>query len=401
MLGANRTYVNQTGFSKNTVLVPSINNGITYAASLANPFPSGFTAGVGAALGLATYTGNVITFSPRTLKTPYTQRWQLSVQHEVMRSTVLEIAYVGMRGVRLLDTRQADPIPRQYLSTLPVRDQQTINALSAQVTNPFYPILPGTGLAAANVSLSQLLMPYPEFTGISYSENRGYGWYHALQTRVERRLSAGLTANFAWTWSKNREAATYLNATDPGLSRAISALDRTHNVRLTTVYQLPFGSGRKWMSSANRGIRGIVSGWQSQLIFYYQSGTPLGFGDAIFNGDLHDIELPGDKRTQLQWFNTSLFNTNPSQQLASNIITMPLRLASVRDGGLNSWDASLIKNTRIREKLTLQFRAESTDVFNHPTFAAPNTTPSSAAFGSVTSENQWPRVIQFAVKVLF
>jgi hypothetical protein len=399
MLGTNRTLVNQTGFSNTTPLVASTNNGQTFLDSLNNPFPSGFSAGAGAALGLATYDGKSITFSNRNLETPYVQRWQASVQRELMRNTMVEVAYVGARGVRLIDTKQWDAIPRQYLSTLPVRDQQTINVLTSQVLSPFYPVLPNTSLAATTVALSQLLLPYPEFTGISSSENRGYNWYHSLQTSFQRRFASGLTLNFNWTWSKNMEAMAYLNATDPALERVISSLDRTHRVVANGLWELPFGQGRKWLTSG--WLNRIAGGWQAMVIFTKQVGAPLGFGNAIFNGNLHDIELPSDERTIYQWFNTSLFNTNPAQQLADNIITMPLRLACVRDGGLNEMDTSLIKDIRLHEQVSLQLRGEFINALNHPTFAAPNTTPSSTAFGAVTTLNQGARTSQVGLKIRF
>jgi len=79
---------------------------------------------------------------------------------------VLEVSYVGNRGTRLRATQDLNPIPRSYLSTLPARDQATINLLSAQVANPFYPLLPRTNLAATTVARSQLLKPDPQFSGV-------------------------------------------------------------------------------------------------------------------------------------------------------------------------------------------------------------------------------------------
>jgi hypothetical protein len=268
-----------------------------------------------------------------------------------------------------------------------------------QVRSPFYPLLPNTSLAAANVALSQLLLPYPEFTGITSEENRGYNWYHSLQTRFERQLTSGFTFNFTWTWSKNMEAMAYLNATDPALTRVISALDRTHRVVASGLWELPFGRGRRWLTSGL--LNKIAGGWQSETIFVRQVGAPMGFGNAIFNGDLHDIELPSDQRTIYQWFNTSGFNRNSAQQLADNIITMPLRFSCIRDGGLNERDTSLIKITPLYERVSLELRAELLNAFNHPTFAAPNTTPSSTAFGAVTALNHGARIPQFAVKLRF
>ena len=87
--------------------------------------------------------------------------------------SVLEVSYVGNRGVRQRISRNLDSLPNQYLSTSPFRDQATINLLSAQVPNPFYPLLPGTSLSGTTVARSQLLVAYPQFTGVSVDVNQG------------------------------------------------------------------------------------------------------------------------------------------------------------------------------------------------------------------------------------
>ena len=122
----------------------------------------------------------------------------------------------------------------------------------------------------------------------------------------------------------------------------------------------------------------------------------------IFLGDLKNIPLPKDQRNVNRWFNTEAgFNKNNAQQLGSNIRTFPSRFSGVRADGPNNWDLSIIKNTRIKESVSLQFRAEAINALNHPQFTAPNTTPTSTAFGTVTGEFAWPRVIQFGLKALF
>jgi hypothetical protein len=295
-----------------------------------------------------------------------------------------------------------NPVPRRYLSTLPVRDQATIDYLSAQVANPFYPLLPRTGLASTTVSRSQLLRPYPHFTGVGLNQNLGYSWYHSLQVRFERRFSAGLTATLSYTWSKTMEAISFLNSTDPRPEEVISAQDRTHRTALTWLYELPFGPGKRWGGSSHAVAARLTGGWQIQGIYTAQSGAALGFGNAVFTGNLKDIPLPKDRRGPSQWFNIDAgFERNSQRQLGSNIRTFPSRFSGVRADGPNNWDLSVIKNTQITEILKLQFRAEAINALNHPQFTAPNTTPVSTAFGVVTGEFAWPRVIQFGLKILF
>jgi hypothetical protein len=198
------------------------------------------------------------------------------------------------------------------------------------------------------------------------------------------------------------EALSYLNPTDTQLEEVISSQDRTHRLAITTMYELPFGRGKRFAGPSNAFVSKAIGGWQVQGIYTAQSGAPLGFGNAIFTGNLANIPLPKDQRTVDRWFNIDAgFNRNVSQQLASNIRTLSSRFSGVRADGTNNWDISFIKNTTIRESTQLQFRAEAINALNHPQFTAPNTTPTSTAFGTVTGEFAWPRVIQFGMKLLF
>ena len=178
-LGINHQSVIQTGFGQPTNVIPSVDNGQTFIASLANPFPNGIQDAPGAALGLKTYLGRAITFYDSHPVTPYMQRWNVGIQREVRRGIRLDVSYVGNRGTKLQITRQLDPIPAQYLSTLPVRDATAINFLSASVANPFasIPEFAGSGMTGTTVARSQLLKPFPEFTGVTAPLNTGYSWY--------------------------------------------------------------------------------------------------------------------------------------------------------------------------------------------------------------------------------
>ena len=277
------------------------------------------------------------------------------------------------------------------MSTSAVRDQAAIDFLSAQVPNPFFPLLPRTSLSGSTVSRSQLLRPYPQFTGITRDTNEGYSDYHSLQTRFEKRLTAGYTVNVAWTWSKFLEATSFLNETDLDPERVISDQDRTHRVVMSGLWELPFGRGRRFAGSARGVVGKLLEGWQTQAIYQFQSGAPLGFGNSIFSGDIDSLNLSSSERTIYQWFNTSTgFERNNSRQLASNLRVLSTRFSSIRSDVLNNWDLSVVKNTSLAEEVRLQFRTEFINAFNHAQFGVPNTTPTSASFGRVTATSQWP-----------
>ena len=385
-----RQNVNQSGFSRRTLLVPSLNNGQSFLASTATPYPGGIDRPNGAAQGLLTFAGQGVSYFNSGLRTPYTQRWQFSVQREVVKDMALEVAYVGSMSQDLRISRAQNPIPRQFLSTAVTRDQPAIDALSRAVTNPFYPLLPNTGLAATTTTRGQLLRPYPQFTGVSVTNNDGYSNYHSLQSRLEKRFSSGYTLMTSYTWSKFMEGIGYLNETDPKPEYVVSDQDRTHRLVASGIWELPFGRGKR------------IGGWQIQGIYQYQAGAALGFGNAIFNGDLKAIPLASDKRSIGRWFNTDAgFERNAARQLGSNIRYLPSRYNGIRGDAMDNWDLSVIKNTYFTERIYLQFRAEFLNAFNHAQFLAPNTTPASTTFGTVTETAQMPRLMQFGLKIFF
>ncbi len=405
-LGIHRGDVGPTqyGFSLRTEVIPSLDNGLTFRATLSNPFPDGIQEPRGAADGLNTFLGRSVRFYDETPRAAHQQRWQVSFQRQLPQRVLFEAAYVGNRGVNLEIPRDLRYLPVKYLSRSPLRDQATIDYLSAQVPNPFFPLLPGTGLSGRNVSRSYLLssQDYAHFTGLTTTMYEGYSWYHALQVKTERRFAADWTVNAAYQWSKNMEATGRLNGMDSPLEYVISDQDRPHRFVVSGIWELPFGRGRRLLGSAHAVVDRIAGGWQVQGIFTAQGGPPFGFGNALFIGNIHDITLPKSQRTPSRWFNIDAgFERASARQLGSNYRLMPTRFNNVRGDGFNTWDLSVLKNTRIREDINLQFRGEFLNAFNHPMFAVPNTSPTSTAFGQVTSQRGYPRRIQLGFKLLF
>ena len=403
--GIDRQDVNQGGFSQATNIVPTLDNGLTFRATLSNPFPDGLQIPPGASGGLTTFLGRGVSFFPDRVVNPYMQRWSLSLQHELPGRMLTQVSYVGNRGAKLGVATQLDAVPAKYLSTARVRDQATIDFLSTQVTNPFSTLaeFSGTGLAAQRVGRSQLLLPYPQFTGASVTLPAGYSYYHSLQVEVEKRMVRGLMFQSSWTWSKFMEARTYLNDTDSRPEKVISDQDFTHRIIASALYELPFGTGKPLLGKAPRALDYVVGGWQLQGWFEGTTGAALGFGNAIFNGNLSDIPLPVGQRTSDRWFNTNAgFERDSRRALGSNIRFFPTRFGGVRADGINNWDLSLFKTFRIRERWNVQFRMESYNALNHVEFASPDTNPTSSAFGTITAERgHGQRQVTFAWKLLF
>ncbi|MDW8130628.1 MAG: TonB-dependent receptor [Bryobacterales bacterium] len=394
----------QYGFSLRTELIPSLDNGLTFRATLSDPFPDGIQEPRGAADGLLTFVGRSVSFFDETPRAGYQQRWQFGIQRELPQRVLIELAYVGNHGAALEVTRDYRYLPVKYLSRSPFRDQPVIDYLSAQVPNPFYPLLPGTGLAGATVSRAYLLSShdYAHFTGLSTTMYEGYSWYHSLQVRTERRFAAGWTLNAAYQWSKNMEALSRLNGMESPLEYVISDQDRPHRFVVSGIWELPVGRGRRWLGDSGALVNALLGGWQIQGIYTAQGGAPLSWGNVLFIGNIKDITLPKNQRTPEMWFNINAgFERNSARQLSYNYRTFPSRLNDVRSDGFNIWDLSVLKNTRLREGMNLQIRGEFLNAFNHPMFGAPTTSPTSTAFGQVTSQRGYPRRIQLGAKLLF
>ncbi|MBI4902406.1 MAG: TonB-dependent receptor [Acidobacteria bacterium] len=399
-VGVNKTSGLQTGFSQSTPIQASLNNGLTYVATTANPFPTGLLEPRGAEGGLSTNLGQAVTFYPTERHRAYVQRWSLGMQQELPRQFLVEATYVGNRGTRLGITRQLNNTPAQYLSTSPVRDTATINYLGQAFANPFLGTNPIYG---ANISRANLLRPFPQFGNVAVEQPVGYSWYHAMQSRIEKRFSHGYTLQLSYTWSKTMQATEFLNVTDPVTYRTIGDLDRTHHLVATGIWELPFGRGRHFGSKMPRPIEFFAGGWQLNGVVQRQSGAPLGFGDVwtLFTGDSKNVALPKDKRNVDRWFNTDAgFNKSSGQQLASNIRVSALRFGGIRGNGQARWDFSAIKSFYVNERIHFQYRAECLNAFNHPNLFAPNTNVTAGAFGSITGQDV-PRAWQMSLTLKF
>lgn len=400
-IGVNYTNTNQTGFSQSTPMQATLDNGLTYIATMANPFPNGLIQPAGAKGGLLTNIGQGVSFFPEARKHPYAQRWSFGLQQELPQKFMVEASYVGNRTTRLNINRELTYTPAQYLSTSPVRDQATIDFLGKNFPNPYYGL---NSIYGANMTRANLLRPNNQFSSTQLvGDPAGYSWYHSLQTRIERRFSAGWTMQASYTWAKTMEAREFLNTSDPMPYESIADLDRTHRLTGSGIWELPFGNKRKWGSDWNRALDFIAGGWQLGGIYQHQSGSPMGFGNRIFNGDLKSIVLPENARSVDHWFTPAAqagFETLGSKQLASNIRGLPIRFSAVRGPNQDRWDLSMIKSFRITERWVAQFRAETFNALNHPNLYNPNTDPTSAAWGTITGQDD-PRSWQLSLKITY
>jgi hypothetical protein len=246
--------------------------------------------------------------------------------------------------------------------------------------------------------------------------------YNALQTQVTRQFSNGGLFGLAYTWSK---AINFADNSDSGLTwnwipmwqrnRAVSGFDRTHNLQVYGIYNLPFGKGKRW---SNSGIASwIAGGWQVNGIMSVLSGSAFTVGSAATS-----VNAPGNTQTADQvvpevkilgnigrgesWFDPYAFLPVTDVRFGN------VGRNSMRGPGSFGLDASLFRDFNLTERLRLQFRAESFSITNTPRFGNPGATVSSAtrnAAGTITSLGGWTEVtsasgerqIRFALKLFF
>jgi hypothetical protein len=401
------TGLNQSGFSQTTQLVATNDNFVTPASSLSNPFPGGILQPSGSSKGAGTFLGQGITIFNSQARSPYSLRWNFSVQRQLPGQFVLEVAYVGNHAVHLLTTNiQLDTIPRQFLSTSPVRDNATINLLSGSVPNPFKGLLPNsTSLNGSTVPLSQLLVPFPQYPAGSSTSNGivmqgnfgGESYYDSLNVRLQKRFTDGLTLINNFIWSKLIERTAYLNDTDFAPEKRVSSINRPLREVLAAAYELPVGKGKP-LEIQSRVANAVLGGWALNGVLTLETGPPLAWGNVIYYGG--PLNLQGHQPNGAT-FDITQFNTVSAQQLGNNIRTFNTQFGNLTRDPTKNLDLSAIKRFSLGERKYLQFRFETFNTTNRVTFGAPNLTPTSATFGQITTQANTPRRVQAGARFVW
>jgi hypothetical protein len=411
---------NQEGFSQTTTLVATNDNFATPAATLSNPFPSGLLAASGSSLGLLTFAGQSITLLNSEAKSPYSLRWNFGVQQSLGRNLMLEAVYIGNDSVHLpINATQLNGIPRQFMSTLSVRDPSQAY-LTNTVANPFFGLNTTTGKSATTTP-AQILAPFPQFpvgdnaTGwngsggiIEQNLSTGSSYFHSLNVRLQKRFSYGLSFTFNYIFSKLIEQVTWLNASDPVPEKRLSSLDHPNRFVTAINYDLPFGKGRKF-NLQSRLADAFAGGWTLNTVYTYQTGAPINWnnGSTTSPGDYVYLGTPIVLNKRMAdpgstAFNVAAFDTKAVDAFNYHIRTFPTMISSLRMDGINQFDTSLLKRFQITEKAYFQLRFEAFNVLNHPVFPAPNTTASSSVFGTISgAQANRPRSIQLGARFVF
>lgn len=404
-----------SGYSLSTPYVSSLDAGRTPANNLSDPFPSGVLVPPGSSQGLMTLLGQGPSFANLDSRLSYVHQFSFGIQRQLPGRSVVDVAYVASRTKSVSTTNGFNEVGADVLNQGNPALGGDPNYLNAQVPNPFQNLMPGTSLNSATVSRSQLLRPYPQFTGFNISQlNDGQLWYNSFQMSFEKRYSKGLTATVTYTLSKNIESVTYSNAQDPAPTRSVTDWDRPHRLVVAPIYDLPFGPGRKFLNSTNPVVRGLVGGWETIATTIIQSGDPMNIPTNVYL--LGDPRL--ENRTWDRMFKTGVIDVNgtvrnvfPGESPVfavrppNSLRVTPTRYGNMRNAWGTTFNFSLIKNTKIREKMSCQFRAEAFNALNTPIFSSdPDGSPTSTNFGKIIRDNgqtNSPRNIQLGIRFIF
>lgn len=412
------------------------------------------------------------------LRTPYVQEWNYSIQQDV-KGNIIEARYVGNHATKLLrgfDYNQEDIVDNGFLSDF-LKAQNNGNLALAQtgVFNPAYNAkIAGSqplnvfaklyrGGQLSDTTYRQLIQqgqagelafeyqvagdqgslnffPNPNALASTFVTNFSNSTYEALQLETRRRLKNGLSYQVNYTFSKWLSDAAgidqlryepFMDINNPGIEKARTPTDLTHQFKANYVYELPVGPGHRF---TKKGWDRALSGWKTSSNMMWISGNPYsvysGYGTTLSQMDSGTNEaVTSLTKGQLDNITQFRMTGNGPYIVAASAIGVDGRGAVANQGatpftgevffnpgagqlgtlqkryftGPNvfNWDTALIKETQLREHMALELRVEALNVFNHPTFATGDQNINSQQFGKVVSEATSPRRLQFGVTLLF
>ena len=349
----------------------------------------------------ATHTSN------RHDRWPYMQSWNMNIQRELAQDLLLEVGYVGSKGTKLSSfVSPNDPRPGPGVVGCP--DLFNLLPVGACTGSPAHP------------------RPHPNIGPFSSNFMANNSRYHSLQTKLERRFTNGLHLMTSYTWSHNIDIASTFGGDTPqdwynrNAGYGNSAFDLRHNFVVSSLYQLPFGPGRRYLNM-HGPVGKVFEGWDLDSIISIHSGFPYNMTinvDAANVGaravSQHPSLVPGQNpnagpKTTTEWFNVSAFATCNDTKVFG-LSTPPFCFGNVGRNtmtgpGFKNFDMGLHKTTRIKERQAIEFRAEFFNTFNNVNFCNPASTigkgrSDAGSIGCVVSQSP-ARQIQFALKYLF
>jgi hypothetical protein len=316
-------------------------------------------------------------------RSSYTQTWNLNLQHEFGSGVAAEVAYVGNKGTRMSDTVSYN-VPFAGPGNVDARRQ------------------------------------YTQWGVIRYIDWGGSSTYHSLQAKVEKRFAKGISFLGSYSFSKCLDGPGTEEGGSPAyyldnLYKGRCNFDVPHNFVTSYIMELPFGRGHKFLSQAPRAVDFLIGGWQWQGINTLQSGVPYTVGISTDRANTavaqnpDAIAAPVEPKTLGCWYFTS---ANPACKALlpnqADTFVLPAQYTygnsgrnSLRGDRLVQLDMSLIKNFKVTESKSFDFRAQVYNLTNTASFSSPGTSSNLATGGQVTSTRNQPRLYEFGLKFTF
>jgi hypothetical protein len=432
------------GFGIQTPLIISNDGNRTSTYPLSNPFSQGIATAPGASLGLETFLGRGPSFSNTEFVNPYVHQFSLGIQRQLPWRTTIEVTYVGSRTVDLQNTWAGyNEPPVELRNQCDPSKGGTPAYCNALLPNPFYNVPGFEGTARfTNTTISRydLSRPFPQFGGMTELErNDGRIWYNSAQVMLNKRMSDGFSLSGTYTLAKMIEengggnvvggAGTQpvLSDVDKIVQKSPHGTDRRHRVTISSLYQLPFGRGRKFLADANSFVNVLVGGWDVAGMWLFSSGRPwelpanvfyvkdakidnVDFGAQVIRGVKNCVGQMNDAGVvTMLGYSVAAGCTEP------NFIIRPSyspRTTNFRDDAIRrppfyQFDINFAKMTQITRRVRLQIRLELFNVLNQTVYDERQyeNNPTNSLFGTidrtVVRQSNFPRYGQLGIKLLF
>jgi hypothetical protein len=385
------------------------------------------------ALGYLGNTTNSVQGAIPNQKYPYVQQWNLSGSHQFKNDLMLEVDYAGAKGTHSPGLgSNFNQLPDSYIAALHVTDPASQTAAENAVA--------ATGTCGYNGSVGQCERPYSYYGNVSDQLNYTASTiYHSMQIKGEKRFHAGGTLMGNYTWAKtigdtDSSLGSYLevsSSSGPGSSsggniqdydnmkaeRSVLGFDVPQRAVITYIMTLPFGQGQKWGHDTNSIVNHLISGWAVNGITTFQHGFHVGLTASAPTSYTMSNYGTGSLRPNFQagcskiatgsrwqramvnkeWFNTSCFST-PYDFTYGNEARVDSNIFSQ---GIDNFDFSAVKETKVTERVSVQFRAEFFNLFNHEQFAPPVGSIGAQNAGHILQGANQPRLGQFALRMNF
>jgi hypothetical protein len=398
--------------------LPPSDGSLTFSGPLTSIVP--ITAGVpdpqscgpGVSTGCAIYAPQGV---QQNAKTPTIEEWSLGIEQQLTKSTAFRVNYVGSHGYHGYVSVDTNAVPSQICAVAAGCKAGGTGSASGQSTvaqgTEYIPVVSGR--------------PNPFLGAGFFWLTQGNSSYNALETEVSHRLSQGLQLRANYTWSKNLDMNSALTGAQASNQAQMildrnnlrkdwgpSALNATNQLSISGRYELPFGPGKRWVTASSGIESKLAGGWQVNGISTFLSGfpfTPLVGSNRSGDGDTRNPDRPNVNASfsgpvilgsPTGWFNPNAFSLPPFGTFGN------VGRGGLTGPGLADVDLSLFKETKVSEKLGVQFRAEFFNAFNRVNFGPSNTTVFSsgainASAGVITTLAANPRQIQFGLKLIF